>query len=332
MSLFLLLACTNPPLGTEYKGQRIPVTDMHLHTGEWESIASRSQNFFAEIFPFPFNLDPEPVTESILSAEGVLEEMDSGGFSRSFLFAVYAPRSVGVTTNEWVIEQIEKAPERLYGLASLSVENWSVEKDEQLQKLAQALEHPSMIGVKLAHPHQFFRMDDAAYYSIYEVAAEYNAPVYLHTGPSPFVGTNQEEPYINPNYLEEAISTHPDTKFILGHLGFDFINKKQKWLDDCLRLAETYPNVWLEPSALGSEASDPDQVVLVEAYRKIKEKDLIERVIYGSDGPQRPGFIAEYLERNLYAMEQNDYTIEEVKMVLSENADRAFGLPSLSLD
>ena len=331
MSLFLLLACSKPQMGAVYKEKRVPVMDMHLHTGEWEYISSRSREFFAEIFPFPFNLDPQSTAETILSAEGVLKEMDNGGFSRSILFAVYAPRSVGVTTNEWVIEQVEKEPTRLYGLASLSVENWAVEKDAQLQKLADALEHPSMIGVKLAHPHQFFRMDDPAYYPIYDVAAQYNAPVYVHTGPSPFIGTNQEEPYINPNYLEEAISTHPDTQFILGHLGFDFVNKKQKWLDDCLRLAETYSNVWLEPSALGSESSDPDQVILVEAYQKIKEKGLVERVIYGSDGPQRPGFIAEYLERNLYAMEKNDYTLEEVELILSKNADRAFGLEAITL-
>ena len=188
-----------------------------------------------------------------------------------------------------------------------------------------------MIGVKIAHPHQFFRMDDPAYYSIYNVAAQYDAPVYVHTGPSPFIGTSQEEPYINPNYLEEAISTHPETEFILGHLGFDFLNRQQKWLDDCLRLANTYSNVWLEPSALGSSTSDPDRVILLEAYQKIKEQGLVDRVIYGSDGPQRPGFIAEYLERNLYAMEQSGYTPDEVRQVLSENADRAFNLTPIVL-
>ena len=245
-----MLACAQPELGAVYKNKRIPVTDMHLHTGEWESVSSRSKNFFTEVFPFPFNLEPESVTEQILSSEGILNEMDSGGFSRSILFAVYAPRSVGVTTNELVMELIEAAPKRLFGLASLSVEQWEEEGATQLQKLSTALEHPSMVGVKLAHTHQSFRMDDPAYYAIYDVAASHQAPVYVHTGPSPFVGTNQEEPYINPNYLEEAISTHPDTEFILGHLGFDFINRKQKWLDDCLRLAEQYENIWLEPSAL----------------------------------------------------------------------------------
>ena len=326
-----MLACAQPELGAVYKNKRIPVTDMHLHTGEWESVSSRSKNFFTEVFPFPFNLEPESVTEQILSSEGILNEMDSGGFSRSILFAIYAPRSVGVTTNELVMELIEAAPKRLFGLASLSVEQWEEEGTTQLQKLSTALEHPSMLGVKLAHTHQSFRMDDPAYYSIYDVAASHQAPVYVHTGPSPFVGTNQEEPYINPNYLEEAISTHPDTEFILGHLGFDFINRKQKWLDDCLRLAEQYENIWLEPSALGSATSDPDRTVLIEAYTKIKEKGLIDRVIYGSDGPQRPGFMSEYLERNIYAMEQSGYTVEEVQKVLSENADRAFKIDPVVL-
>ncbi|MEC7984981.1 MAG: hypothetical protein VX278_07450, partial [Myxococcota bacterium] len=181
MSLFLMLACSQPEMGILYQDQRIPVTDMHLHTGEWEQIASRSKNFFAEIFPFPFNLEPESLTEQVLSAEGILSEMDSSGFSRTFLFAVYAPRSVGVTTNELVISHTQSNPKRLFGLASLSVENWAVEEEAQLQRLAEALENPSMIGVKIAHPHQFFRMDDPAYYSIYDVAARYDAPVYVHT-------------------------------------------------------------------------------------------------------------------------------------------------------
>ena len=114
-------------------------------------------------------------------------------------------------------------------------------------------------------------------------------------------------------------------------MGFDFINRRQKWLMDCLRLAETYPNVWLEPSALGSSVSDPDGTVLLEAYGQIKDKGLVDRLIYGSDGPQRPGFILDYLERSLSAMEANGYSADEVRQVLSENADRAFGVEPVVL-
>ena len=68
--------------------------------------------------------------------------MNSGGFSRVFLFAVYAPRSVGVTTNELVIEQTQTAPERIFGLASLSVEQWEEEESAQLQSSQRLLSTP----------------------------------------------------------------------------------------------------------------------------------------------------------------------------------------------
>ena len=166
-----------------------------------------------------------------LSAEGVINEMNKAGIDKSILFAVYAPRSVGVTTNEFVLSQTPHNPSRLYGLASLSVENWETEGQASLEKLRIALSDPRMVGVKLAHTHMHFRMDDSAYYPIYSVAGEAGKPVYVHTGPSPFDGTKSEEPYINPNYLEEAIASHPNTNFILGHLGFDFEVREHRWLE-----------------------------------------------------------------------------------------------------
>ena len=63
-------------------------------------------------------------------------------------------------------------------------------------------------------------MDDPAYYDIYSVAAAHNAPVYLHTGPSPFLGTKTEAPYINPYRLpgKRAISEHQIPILFLGTL------------------------------------------------------------------------------------------------------------------
>ena len=112
-------------------------------------------------------------------------------------------------------------------------------KEAQLLNLEEALSHPQMIGVKLAHTHQHFRMDDADYYAIYEKAGAANAPVYLHTGPSPFPGTNSREPYINPLYMEQAFALYPQTQFILGHMCFDFINKSTDVMDRCFGLARS---------------------------------------------------------------------------------------------
>lgn len=324
-------AAAPPPLGVEVNGQRLPVVDLHLHPGEWDEIPPSTQAYLASRFPFPLNLIPEALASSVLTGEGILAELDKAGVSVGVLFAVYAPRTVGVATNELVSFQLDVAPDRFYGLASLRVDNWNQDADEELALLEQALVEYGMIGIKLAHAHQHFRMDDPAYYDIYELAGRYQAPVYLHTGPSPFPGTAQQPPYTDPAYLEEAIRLYPETDFILGHLGYDFINHLPGKLDECIRLAQLYPNVYLEPSALGSAGSDPEGVNLKEAMRRMREGGVVDRIIYGSDGPQSPGFVRSYLLRTVDAMQATGYTVEEMRSVLADNFTRVFGLDPITL-
>ncbi|HNH46242.1 MAG TPA: amidohydrolase family protein [Myxococcota bacterium] len=324
--LWFLIACqSEPEWGVEYGEERLPVVDMHLHPGEWELIPPATQAFLTSRFPFPFSLNPEGLAASVLTGEGILGELDKGGIEAGMLFAVYAPRTVGIASNEYVGEQLQVDPQRLYGLASLRVDQWDSDEEAELAGLEDAVDSYGFVGIKLAHAHQHFRMDDPRYYSIYALAGQRGLPIYLHTGTSPFPGTAQEPAYTDPAYLEEAIALYPDTVFILGHLGFDFINKKPGALDHCIALATQYPNVWLEPSALGSRSSDPDGAVLAAAMRAIREAGLVDRTIYGSDGPQSPGFAAGYLERTVAAMQSAGYSNEEARKVLSENFYALFG-------
>lgn len=330
--ILLALGCAAPPEGAAYKGETLPVTDMHLHTGDWALIRGSTQRVLAGNFPFPFGLQPEGLAAGVLSAEGVLGELDEAGIGRAGLFAVYAPRSVGVATNELVEAAASTDPERLIGFASLSVDSWARQGEAQLEALDLALTSPQMSGVKLAHAHQHFRMDDPRYWDIYAVAAAHDAPVYLHTGSSPFTGTQAEPPYTDPAYLESAIQAHPDTIFILGHLGHDFIADETGELATAVRLAASYANVYLEPSALGSAGSDPDGVFLPEAMEAVRDAGVTDKIIYGSDGPQSPGFVGRYLERTLGAMESSGYTVEEAAAMLDGNFAQAFGLPPLGDD
>lgn len=324
-----LLGCTSEPapLGFEVMGERVPVVDMHLHPGDWDLVPPATQAYLASRFPFPFNLNPAALAESTLSAEGIKAQLDGAGASIGVLLAVYAPRTVGVAPNELVMGQLDAFPERFRGLASLSIDTWSEDEDDELERLRDALMVPGMIGVKLAHAHQHFRMDDPRYYSIYEVAGEMNAPVYLHTGTSPFPGTAQEPAYTNPAYLEEAIALYPNTDFILGHLGHDFITQEIKNLDVCIDLAQRYDNVFLEPSALGSAGSDPTGRNLIDSMAAMLDGDVVDRIIYGSDGPQSPGFVLDYLERTVSAMEASGYSLEDIKAVLAGNYARVFEEP-----
>lgn len=328
-SVWSLTSCSeeaNVELGVAVNGQVMDVIDMHLHPGEWELIPPETRKFLASRFPFPFKLNPEDLAQSVLTAQGILAELNKAHIRGGVLFAVYAPKTVGICTNEYVISQVAEKPDRLFGLASLRVDRWNKDKDAQLTAFEKALKSPGMVGVKLAHAHMHFRMDDPRYYDIYKVAGRLKKPIYLHTGSSPFPNISQKEAYTNPAYLEDAIKKHPDTIFILGHLGYDFIGKKHMHLDVCIKLAKQYKNVFLEPSAFGSASGDPDGSRLAFAMKQIKENGLVDRVIYGSDGPQSPGFVKDYLERTIKAMKASQYTNKEMQDVLGANFIRVFGI------
>lgn len=331
LALGVVAGCADDELGVVVRGERLPVIDMHLHPGDWDSVPPETQEFLSSRFPFPINLRPDKAATGVLSPEGILEEMNRGGVSVGVLFAIYAPRTVGIAANEDVIADVGHDPKRLYGLASLRLDRWNEDSAGQLEALRAALGAPGMVGIKLAHAHQQFRMDDPRYFPIYALAEELHKPVYLHTGTSPFPGTAQEPAYTDPAYLEAAISAYPGASFILGHLGYDFKAQGLGALEACVDLATRFPNVYLEPSALGSKGSDPKGTNLKAAMARLREAGLVDRILYGSDGPQSPGFVAEYLERTVAAMEAADYTVEEARAVLAGNFARVFAVPTPTL-
>lgn len=322
--LTLLLACSSQPLGVDYDGQDLTVVDLHLHNGEWENIPSSTQSFLANNFPFPFSLDAEETASSVLSTEGVVEQLDQAGVAYGVLLAVYAPRTVGVSTNEIIQARVSEAPGRLWGMASLSVEDWEENSEASLAALEAALSTPEMIGIKLAHTHMHKRMDDARYFGIYAIAERTGAPVYVHTGPSLFPGTRTEPAYTDPRYLEAAIIAHPDADFILGHACYDFIEEDIDELDTCLDLIARYDNVWLEISALGSGDERAEQYSAV--IQRIRDEGVTGRTLYGSDGPQRPGFVGRYLENTVAAMQEAGYSTDEASAVLSGNFADLYGV------
>lgn len=327
LAAILLTGCAEPELGVVIDGERLPVIDMHLHPGDWDAIPPATQEFLASRFPWPIGLRPDRAAMDVLTPEGILAEMDRAGVSVGVLLAIYAPRTVGVSRNEDVAADVASAPDRFHGLASLRVDRWNEDAEAELARLRAALGQPGIVGIKLAHAHQQFRMDDPRYFGIYALAQELQKPVYLHTGTSPFPGTEQTPAYTDPAYLEPAIAAHPGAVFILGHLGYDFNDHTLGALETCIDLATRHENVYLEPSALGSKGSDPAGTNLPAAMARLRDAGLVDRVLYGSDGPQSPGFVADYLERTVAAMRSAGYTTDEMRAVLAENFARVFAVP-----
>lgn len=135
LTLFAFAACSGcgggsppRPRGIEVTdGRRLPVIDMHLHTGSWDRIPPQAQAFLRDALPMPFKLAPGVAVDSILSSKGIVEQLDAAGAEHGVLFAVYAPHSVGVASNELVQARRDEQPERLLALAGVNVERWATD-------------------------------------------------------------------------------------------------------------------------------------------------------------------------------------------------------------
>jgi hypothetical protein len=116
----------------EWDGKRLPVVDMHLHPGDWDHIPEDTRKFLASRFPFPLGVDAESSARDAISPESILSELDNAGIWGGGLFAIYAPRTVGVASNELVAESLAYSRDRYYGFASLRVDRWNIDRDAEI--------------------------------------------------------------------------------------------------------------------------------------------------------------------------------------------------------
>ena len=322
-----LAACSSEPpenWGVQVDDQWLPVVDIHTHTGSWEGSPPGFRKRLSERVPRGFYWLMKPFVDINLDTDNILAQMNAAGIYGAGVFATIAPNTTGIATTEFVADKIAGHEDRLYGFATIRTDRWNVDKEERLAKFEDELANiPSMKGVKLAHAHQQIRLDDERLWPVYELAGRYGKPIYFHTGTSPNPGTRYEPEYADAAYLEEAMRNFPDTIFILGHSGYDTRDYALTYVDSAILMAQKYPNVYLEPGALGAERG---KEVIDDFVTRLKDADVIHKVIYGSDGVQFPGYLKSHLQNYVAAMQRNDYTADEMRMVLAGNFSRVFGI------
>ena len=326
-----VLGCSGEPeqMGVAVNGERLAVIDMHLHTGTWEGSPPRFKKRLSSRVPTGLKWTMKMFMDRRLSGGSILGTLDEAGISAGGVFALWSPATTGIATNDYVAEQVAVDPDRLFAFASLRVDHWNQDGADQLHQMEEAIEKYGMRGIKIAHGHQQFRMDDERFYGIYEIAQRQGTPMYLHTGTSPNPGTRTEPPYCDPAYLEDAIRRYPDAVFILGHSGYDSFNRALTHTDSAIDLAARYPNVYLEPGALGAERAEH---VLHDYLERIRAGGVVEKLLYGSDGPQLPGYVKSHLEAFVAGMQAVGYTTDEMRLILADNFTRVFGMPKIVLE
>ena len=332
------------PVLYAFEGESFEVVDMHLHTGSSASMHPDGVSFLLSALPAPtvlnFPATSERVRDPYDPHVGIKEHLRDAGVGHGVLLATYTHHTIGYTPNRVIEAMLDDArnvnPDGSrwsWGMASINFEGYEEPgvAEARLEALASYFQaRPDLfIGIKLAHAHQAVSFDDPAFLGVYDIAAEYDVPVLLHTGFSPFPHTMDEPHYYDPASLEAVIEAYdgnhgqPKVEFVLAHAG----QGDARAIESSLRLAQLYDNVWLELSAIhrpllvdleGQEVSDTSEMHLY-VLSEIKARGVIDRAIYATDGPQYFGKSQSYLDKMVKAMKDAGYTQEELRAVLAAN-------------
>jgi predicted TIM-barrel fold metal-dependent hydrolase len=187
--------------------------------------------------------------------ETIIRLMDEAGVDKSIIMTYRdAPDSEGAL--EYIAEAVQKYPDRLIGYARINPRRGK----EAHRLFEKAMEEYGFKGLKLHPVGNLCHPSGQETLDVIRLAVRYNAPVLFHCG---------DEELTLPLQIAQAAKACPEATVILGHCGGYFHTK------DAIRVAERYPNIILETSAM------PYPQVIKEAVGRIGAS----RVLYASDGP-----------------------------------------------
>jgi uncharacterized protein len=342
----LLLVLATPAAAIiEVAGEEVEVIDLHLHPGHWAQQPLSGKTFLVGALPGSLRPYAPALFETLLDpfAEhvGIAAQTRWAGVDQAVLLAVYAHHTSGYYDNAELVRTLADPASDgwAWGMVSVNLDDISdpAVSERRLERLRAMLDDSDrLIGIKLAHAHQQVAFDDEVLTPVYDLAAEYGLPVLLHTGFSPFPNARTEPPFYDPLWLEGAVSAHdgqdgrPRVEFVLSHVG----QGDARAIDHALDLADAHDNVWLELSALDRplsldgagqpvDATDPQ---FPDVVTRIRQRGLVDRALFATDGPQFSGMVRRYVDRIVTGLVDAGYDLEEIRAVMGGNARRLFDL------
>lgn len=187
--------------------------------------------------------------------ETIIQLMDEALIDQSIIMTYGdAPDREGLL--EYIAEAVQKYPDRLIGYARMNPNKG----DKALRLFEKAMQEYGFKGLKLHPVGNWAHPASPQTIELIRLAAQYQAPVLFHCG---------DEEFSLPLQVALAAKACPEATIILGHCGGYFHVK------DAIRVAERYPNIVLETSAM------PYPKMIREAVNRVGAA----RVLYASDGP-----------------------------------------------
>jgi predicted TIM-barrel fold metal-dependent hydrolase len=227
----------------------------------------------------------------IMSAEDCVRAMDEAQVDKAVVMTLTDLPGLNPQGLELIAEACESHPGRLFGFVRLN----PAHLNESKELLTLAVTELGFKGLKLHPVSTLQHPGGTATIDLIRQAGELGVPTLFHCG---------DEPMSTPLSIARAAAACPDSVIILGHMGGYF------HVDEALDVAEKYPNIVLETSAMPYP----------EKIRAAVNRIGADRVVFGSDGPVS----SPVLERQKVVIaELGD---EAAGLVMGGNAERLLGL------
>jgi predicted TIM-barrel fold metal-dependent hydrolase len=243
------------------------------------------------IFDMHMHIENAAALGWTMSAQDCIRAMDDAGVQSAAVMTLTDLPGLNPDGLELIAEACATYPGRLYGFLRLNPAHLQVSKD----LLTRAVGQLDFRGLKLHPVSTLQHPGGAPTIDLVRHAGTLGVPTLFHCG---------DEPLSTPLAVAQTAAACPDSTIVLGHMGGYF------HVDEAIDVAEQYPNIVLETSAMPY----PDKILLAV------DRLGADRVMFGSDGPVS----SPVLERQkvvLAALGQ-----DRADLVLGGNAQRLLGL------
>lgn len=235
----------------------------------------------------------------LTSVESTLEAMDAADVAVSIISAWHGPNG-SLISNEEVAAQIDAAPDRFRGLASVDLNR----PMDAVREIRHWVDGERFVGVRVVPWLWSLPPDDRRYYPIYAACVDAGVPFCTqigHTGPLLTSETGRPLPY-----LERVMLDFPELVVVGGHVGFP-------WIDELLTMTIKFPNFHVDTSAYAVHRLPPAFIDYMKGPGR-------SRVMFGTNWPMLSP------SRCLEKLDQLNLDQAHKEAFLSGNAKRVFNL------
>lgn len=233
------------------------------------------------------------------SVESTLQAMDVADVDIALLSAWHGPEGK-LISNEEVLAQVEAAPMRFRGLASVDL----YRPMEAVREVRRWVDRKRFVGVRVVPWLWNLPPNDRRYYPVYAACVEAGAPLCTqigHTGPLKRSETGRLIPY-----LEDVLLDFPDLVIVGGHVGFP-------WIDELVTLTVKFPNFYVDTSAYALHRLPPAFVAWMKGVGA-------SRTMFGTNWPMLSP------QRCLEGLSHLELSKEQTDAFLFGTARRVFSL------